>query len=73
VIRKAGDRRLVPINRDDPFDNSYRNLLAVERGALLDMELEVAMVRALRSNCLCDAIGGAADLARDLASMLTPE
>ena len=46
VIREAGDRHLVAIDRDDALDDADGNALALERAALLDVQLEVAMVRA---------------------------
>ena len=63
VIRKAGNGHFVPINCDDALDNTNGNILAFERAALLNMELEVTMVRASRSDRLRNAIGVAADLA----------
>ena len=62
VIRKAGNGHLVPINRDDALDHTNGNIFAFERAALLNMQLEVAMVCAARSDGLRDATGVAADL-----------
>ena len=62
VIREAGDRHLVALDRDDALDHTNRNALAFESAALLDVQLEVAMVRAARPNGVHDAAGIAADL-----------
>src|SRR5439155_6425856 len=61
VVGEAGDDRVVLVDRDDPFDDADRNAGALERTALLDMQLDITMMRALRPLRVGNAIGIAAD------------
>src|SRR5262249_59575092 len=62
MIGEPGDRGVVLVDRDNSFDDADGDLRAVERAALLDVQLDVAVVRPLRANGVADAIGIAADL-----------
>ena len=60
VVGKTEDLCLIPSDRHDALDDADSGRRAFERAALLDMELEVAVPRALVAPCLHDAIGIAA-------------
>ena len=61
MIREAGDHRAIALNRDDAFDDADGGGAAFERAALLDVQLEIAVMRALRPHRVLDALGAAAD------------
>src|SRR5687768_7386178 len=61
MVREPRDRRLVPRNRHDAFDDADRDLGLVERAALFDVELDVGMPGAAIAARLADAVRIAAD------------
>ena len=68
VVGDARDDRFVPVDRDDAFHDAHGNARALERAALLDVQLEIAVKRPLRAARLEDTIGIAADLADRVAA-----
>ena len=62
VVGEAGDGHVVLVNRHDPFDDADRDGRFLEVAALFDVQLDVAVDRALRPPRVEDAIGIAADL-----------
>jgi hypothetical protein len=47
MVRDAGNHDIVLIDRNDAVHYADRDLLALQRSALLDVEFDVRMVRAL--------------------------
>ena len=62
MIRDARDDRLVLVDGDDPLDHANGDAGALERAALLDVQLEIAVMRPLRPPRIENAIRVAADL-----------
>ena len=56
MIGDAGDYDLGPADGDDSLDHANRDVLAIETAPLLDVEFEIAVMRALRSHRLEDTI-----------------
>jgi hypothetical protein len=57
VIGDAGDDDTEALDRDDPLDDPDRDAGAIQRAPLLDVQLEVGVVRPLRPDRVGDAIG----------------
>ena len=62
MVGDPGDRRIVPVDGDDPFDDADRKSGALEGAALLDVQLEIAMMGSFGAARVEDAIRIAADL-----------
>src|SRR6185369_1477903 len=68
MVREAGHDGVVLVDRDDPLDDADRDADALESTALLDVQLEVTVVRALRPARLENPIRVAADALDRLAA-----
>ena len=68
MVREAGHDRVVLVDRHDPLDDADRDGGAFERAALLDVQLEIAVVRAFRPARLENPIRVAADAPDRLAA-----
>jgi hypothetical protein len=62
MVCKAGDDGVVPIDRHEAFHDADGDGVAFERATLLDVELEIRVVRALRPARIQNPLGVAANL-----------